>query len=79
MGIQVCAEAQGNEYMVAAMEIMAKMSKDEWERYLYLRREMAYTDEMETTAEDNRVLYDLIRENIDNSVDSGFLHRYHKI
>ena len=42
----VCEEAAGNEYMEAAREIMAKMSQDERERYLYLRQEMAYTDEI---------------------------------
>ena len=42
----VCEEAAGNEYMEAAREIMAKMRQDERERYLYLRQEMAYTDEI---------------------------------
>ena len=32
--------------MEAARDIMAKMNQDERERYLYLRREMAYSDEI---------------------------------
>lgn len=37
---------KGNPYREAAKDEMYKMSQDERERYLYLREEMAYSDEI---------------------------------
>lgn len=42
---EVCMEAKGNPYMEAAKDVMDKINKSETERYLYLRQEMAITDE----------------------------------
>lgn len=42
----VCMEAKGNPYMEAAKDEMEKINQSEMERYLYLRREMAFTDEI---------------------------------
>ena len=38
-------EAKGNPYMETAKDEMEKINKSEEERYLYLRREMAVSDE----------------------------------
>lgn len=38
--------SRGDSYMEAARDVMDKMNQDRVERYLYLRREMAYTDEI---------------------------------
>ena len=38
-------EAKGNPYMATAKDEMEKINKSEEERYLYLRREMAVSDE----------------------------------
>ena len=38
-------EAKGNPYMEAAKDVMDKINQSETERYLYLRQEMAITDE----------------------------------
>ena len=42
----ICMEAKGNPYMEAAKEELEKINKDKNERYLYLRREMAISDEI---------------------------------
>ena len=42
---EVCMEAKGNPYMEAAKDVMDKINQSETERYLYLRQEMAITDE----------------------------------
>ena len=42
---EVCMEAKGNPYMEAAKDVMDKINQSETERYLYLRQEMALTDE----------------------------------
>lgn len=42
----ICMEAKGNPYMEAAKDEMEKMNQSEAERYLYLRREMAISDEI---------------------------------
>lgn len=42
----VCMEAKGNPYMEAAKDEMEKINQSEMERYLYLRREMAISDEV---------------------------------
>lgn len=41
----VCMEAKGNPYMEEALGEMDKINQSEKERYLYLRREMAASDE----------------------------------
>lgn len=38
--------ANGDTYLEAARDVMDKINQDRVERYLYLRREMAYTDEI---------------------------------
>lgn len=43
---EVCEVANGDTYMEAARDVMDKINQDRVERYLYLRREMAYTDEI---------------------------------
>ena len=43
---EVCEVASGDTYMEAARDVLDKMNQDRVERYLYLRREMAYTDEI---------------------------------
>lgn len=37
--------ANGDSFMEAARDVMDKINQDKTERYLYLRREMAYVDE----------------------------------
>lgn len=41
----VCMEAKGNPYMEKVKEEMDKINQDKTERWLYLRREMAVSDE----------------------------------
>lgn len=41
----VCMEAKGNPYMEEARDEMHKINQDEVERWLYLRRQMALSDE----------------------------------
>lgn len=43
---EVCEVANGDTYLEAARDVMDKINQDRVERYLYLRREMAYTDEI---------------------------------
>lgn len=42
----ICMETKGNPYMEAAKDELEKINQDENERYLYLRREMAISDEI---------------------------------
>lgn len=42
---EIRMEAKGNSYMEAAVKEMEKINQNEEERYLYLRREMALSDE----------------------------------
>ena len=42
----ICMEAKGDPYMEAAKDEMEKINQSEMERYLYLRREMAISDEI---------------------------------
>ena len=43
---EVREESEGNHYMERAMDEMIKMSRDERERYLYLREQMAISDKV---------------------------------
>lgn len=42
---EVCEVSRGDSFMEAARDVMDKINQDKTERYLYLRREMAYIDE----------------------------------
>ena len=43
---EIREESEGNHYMEKARDEMIKMSRDESERYLYLREQMAISDKV---------------------------------